>query len=161
MLHVDEALLLEARQPSPSVAEANHAAVETVTKLKVLPVVDDLGGPSRTEPGEFTLVRRPDVERQPVRQVDEVFALDLASGDLRGEAIVAAGDVGARIVHPVGCFVGRGATRREEAVPHREQRFAATLEMRIEVVVGQGPGVLVGVAGKDAGATGQDDEIAI
>ena len=63
-----------------------------------------------------------------------------------GETIVAARYVGSWVVNIVCPLVGSGSARGEEAVSHREQSFAAPLEMRIEVMVREGPSVLVFVS---------------
>ena len=161
VLHVDEALLLDAYQSPLRVAQADEAVVEAAVKVEILPVLNDFGRRFVYQPAGFAFACDPDVERQPVWQVDQILVLDGAIRDLRDKPIIAACDVCAGIVHAVGPFVGRCASRGEEAVAHSEQRFAATLEMRIEAVVGKDPSVSVGVVSDFVGQSGRrgQDEV--
>lgn len=72
-------------------------------------------------------VRQTNPPGQPVRQVDEILVPDDATGNLGLQAVVAAGEVGARIVDAIGHRSRRSAPCAEVTVSQRAQGFADAL----------------------------------
>jgi hypothetical protein len=134
--HADEPLFLPAGGPSFGIAKTYRSRKHAVVQIELLPVFEHLHA-IKAQP---VAVLNPQHQRQPVRQVDQILVLDLAPGDLGHEAIVAAGEIGAGIVHAVGHAVRRGGARDEVAVAERAERFAQSLLRRLVAVVGQPPG---------------------
>src|SRR5690606_17808272 len=78
-------------------------------------------------------------QRQPVREVDHVLVLDPPPGDLRGQPVVAARRVGARVVDVVGGALRQGAPGGEAAVAQRAQRLPEPLVGGVVALVLPGP----------------------
>ena len=93
-------------------------------------------GPTRLRPPSEPFA----AEREPVREIDEALVLDLELADDGREAVVAAREIGARVMHAVRLRPRRGAARREVAVAERAQRFPDALAGRVEVLVDERPG---------------------
>ena len=130
-----EAPALQRRLPPRPVAQAHRALQYPLLQVQLLAVGQDLDR-QQVEP---VAALRPEGDRQPVRQVDEVLVLDNPPGDLGGEAIIAAGEVGPGIMRIVGLGFLGGAAGGEIAVAERAKRLAQTLLGRLEAVVGKRP----------------------
>ena len=78
-----------------------------------------------------------EAERQPVRHVDKILILDRAARDLRPQAVVQAGDVGARVMNLVGTGLRDRAAGREVPVAECAQRFTQALAARVEAFIGE------------------------
>ena len=81
----------------------------------------------------------PEPQRQPVGDIHQVLVHDRPPGDLGPGPVIQAGDVGARVVDPVGFGLREGAPGHEVAVAQRAQRLPQPLTGGIEAVVDQGP----------------------
>ena len=73
-------------------------------------------------------------EREPVGEIHEILVLDHSAGDIGAQPIVAAGEVGPRIVNVISHGPGGCAARREIAIPQGAHGFADTLLRRIETL---------------------------
>ena len=67
-------------------------------------------------------------------QIDEILVLDHAAGDVGAQPIVAAGEIGPRIVNVIRHRPGGGPAGREIAIPQSAQGFADALPRRVEVL---------------------------
>ena len=79
------------------------------------------------------------LEREPVRKIDEILVLDHAAGNVGAQPVVAAGEVGSRIVNVIRRAPRRRPARREIAIPQGAQGFADSLPRRVESFVHQRP----------------------
>lgn len=73
-----------------------------------------------------------------------MFVLDLPAGHSAGRSVVAAGEVGTRVVRTTGSRLGRGASRSHVAVAKREEVLPSPFERRLEPVADQPPDVIDG-----------------
>src|SRR5690606_39022176 len=80
------------------------------------------------------------LDQEPVRQVDEILVFDATPRDLRTHPVVAAGEIGTRVMTAVRARPDEGATRGEVAVPERAQGLARALLARVEALVHESPG---------------------
>ena len=135
MAHVHDPAAGHRRLAPLTVAHAHPADQHALPEIQLLRIVEDLDAPQVQPVSPF----RPEAQRQPVRQVDEVLVLDLAAGEFRHPPIVAAGQIGAGIMHLVGLGLLGRAARREIAVAERAERLAQPLGRGIEGVVGENP----------------------
>ena len=122
------------RRPS-AIAPGPPAGERAAAHVQLEAVVLDLGGGDveRRAPDD------PKPQRQPVRSVNQVFVLDVASGDLADQSVVQAGDVGARVVHIVGLGLRERAAGDEVPVAQRAQRLPQPLAGGVEALVDQRP----------------------
>ena len=128
--HRDQAPLLERTAPPLAVLEAYAPQQHAAPQIELLAVRQELDG-SRIEP---VLLGDAKLEREPVGEIDEILVLDHAAGDVGAQPIVAAGEVGPRIVNAIRHRPGGGAARREIAIPQGAQGFADTLLRRVEAL---------------------------
>jgi hypothetical protein len=126
--HRDQAPLAEGAAPPLSVLEADAAQQHAVPKIKFLAVGQDCDR-SRIEP---VLVGDAPPECEPVGEIDEILVLNHPAGDVGTQPVVAAGEVGPRIVDVIRHRPGGGTPRREVAISQCAQGFANTLLCRIE-----------------------------
>ncbi len=134
-MHADDAPLAPGGFPALRVTEAAGAHQQAVAHVQLLAIGQVLHL-IRLEPCP---VLDTDRERQPVRQIDEVLVLDLASGDAGLETIVATCKIASGVVNPVGSAVRRGAARDEIPVAQCAKRLAQALPVRNIAVVAENP----------------------
>ncbi len=93
----------------------------------------------------------PELQRQPVGDVDQFLVLHVAAPDVADQPVVQAREVGARVVDVVGHRLGQRSTGDEVAVAQGAQRLAQPLVGGVEAVVDQRPGArrLLGVPASD------------
>jgi hypothetical protein len=91
-----------------------------MSSVQLQAVVEDVGLPD-VEPRP---AGDPEPQRQPVGDVHQVLVHHRAPGDLGGQPVVEAGDVGPRVVDLVGLGLGQGASGHEVPVAQRAQRLA-------------------------------------
>lgn len=134
--HVHETPLGHLRVPPLGVAELQSADQHPAPQVEFLAVVEQI------DSGETEPVATFDSERQwqPVGRVHEIFVDDGATGDVRRQPVVHAGDVGAGVVDLVGVRFGGGAPGGEISVAQGAQRLPELLLVGIEAFVGQRPG---------------------
>ena len=118
------------------IADPQGSGQGAFADVELLPVGQDfdLG---QVEP---VAVLDPERQTQPVRHVDQVLVFDRMAGDLGDQAVVAAGDVGSRIM---GVFGGvgpfGGAAGAEITVSEHAQGFTQAFLGGIEALIGEGP----------------------
>ena len=78
-----------------------------------------------------------EVEREPVRRVDEMLGLHSGVAEAGGEPVVDTREVGARVVHAVVAGLGCGAAGREVAVGEGAQRLTVSFVGRVKPDEGQ------------------------
>jgi hypothetical protein len=133
--HADEPPVDEVGFAPLSVAKPDRALQQAFLQVQLLNVSEDVEL-AEVEPLIFL---DPQAERQPVRQVHEIFVLDLSIRDPGRESVVTPGDVRAWVMDGVGRRPLGGATDAEIAVPEGAKRLAKTLVMGIEAFVFQPP----------------------
>ncbi len=133
--HRDQASLLEGAAPPLAVLEAYASGKEAAPQVELLAVRQEFDR-SRIEP---VLVGDAKPERKPVRKIHEILVLDHVTGEIGAQPVVAAAEVGTRIVNAVRNRPGGGTARREIAIPQGAQGFADTLARRVEALVHQRP----------------------
>ncbi len=133
--HRDQAALPYGRDAAVGVPEPDQPVQDGVAHVQVLPVPEQV----RRAGGEPRAAGRREGQRQPVRQVDHVLVGQPMTRDVRGEPVVASGDVGPRVVDGAGPGLRCRASRGEPAVAQRAQRLAQPLVTGIEPLVSQRP----------------------
>ncbi len=93
--HTDETVGLQPRQPARPVAEAEVAAKHGATQIKLVPVGEQLDG---VHPDGF-LTLDAKLQQEPVGEIYEILVQDGNPGHDRGLPVVAAVDVGTRVMH--------------------------------------------------------------
>jgi hypothetical protein len=135
VLHAHQSVLDHAGTPTLGVPPPQPPDERPAVQVQLQPVVEDVGLLD-VEPRP---AGDPEGQGEPVGDVDQVLVHDLAPGDLGDQPVVEAGDVGPRIVDPVGLGLRQGATGHEVAVAQRAQRLAQPLTGGVEAVVDQRP----------------------
>ncbi len=133
--HMDQTPFGQTRDPTLRVDEPEIALENPALRVEPLTVVPELGLVD-VEPG---LAVHPDLQRQPVGQVDQVLILDDPARHLGLQPVVAAGQIAARIVDAIGGTFRRGAAGGEIAVAEREQRLPVALIFRYVALPDQMP----------------------
>ena len=134
--HRHQAPLAQRAAPPLAILEAEAAQQHAAAQIELLAIRQELDA-ARIEPVLLGDAKR---QRQPVGAIHQILVFDEAAGDVGAQAVVAAGEVGPRIVNVIGLRPGGGAARREIAVPQRAQGFADALLRRVEVLEHQRPG---------------------
>ncbi len=137
LVHVQQAPALHAGLAALPVVEADGAHQHAAFQVQFLAEGDKIDG-AQAEPGPAFDAKG---ERQPIRDVDQVFVLDDASGDVGAQAIVHPGHVGAGVVHVVSERLVAGTARGKVAVPEGAQGLARAFVLGHEVVVNEFPRV--------------------
>ena len=129
--HADEPPAPQRRLTAAAVAEPHLPADRRTADVELVPVVErlDLGEPDRG------LALDPQLEHEPVRQVDEVLVQDGQPAQDRRLTVVGAVSVGAGVVHPVGVLPLGRAPGAEVAVARGGERLPQTLLCRVETLV--------------------------
>lgn len=129
--HVYQPQLAYGQHAFPVEAEAGEPFQDARVQVHGLAVVEHLCGVG-CEP---VTAGGPEAQRQPVGEVDHVLVLDLAPRDGGDEPVVAAGHVGARVVHVVRGALGQRAAGGEVAVAQGAQGLPQPLLGGVVVVV--------------------------
>lgn len=119
----------------PALSQKRNCRVSTPTQIEGLLVGLQVG----VVDVEPRAVVEPECQGEPVRQIDQALVVGAMAGDLVGEPVVDAGDVGARIVEPACRRLGRATACREVAVSQGAQGFPEPFVRRIVSVEGQHP----------------------
>ena len=146
--HADDTAGLHRRHAAVRVPHAEAPEEQPVAEVQFLAIGEDL----HVREVEPFAVPGPERERQPVGQVDQVFVDDRAPGHLAGEAVVAAGQIGARVVDAIRIRLFCRAARDEDAVTECAQRFAKAFLARVDAIVRQHP--RIERPGRDGGGRG-------
>ena len=133
-MHRHESSLAQ-RGAAATVVERDRSGQRAVPQIQLLPV----GGQRHTALVEPLALAEAHSHSKPVRQVDQILLLDDAAINLRGRAVVPAGQIRAWIVHIVSDRPGCGAARREVPVGQRAQSFARAFLIGIEPLKGENP----------------------
>ena len=105
--HRDETLLLQQTSSPLSILETYGAQQHAAPQIEFLAIRQEFDGP-RIEP---VLIGDPKLEREPIGEIDEILVLDHPAGNIGAQSVVAAGEVGPRIVNVIRHRPGRGRTR--------------------------------------------------
>jgi hypothetical protein len=135
VLHADEPTLGHVRAPAVGILPGQLSGECPPAHVQLRAVFAYLGPPG-VEPFP---AGRPEPQRQPVGDVDQILVLDRPSGDLGPGPVVQARDIGARVVDAVGVGLRQRPTGHEVAVSQRAQRLPQPLPGGVEAVVGQCP----------------------
>src|SRR6266545_2847887 len=135
VLHAHEAALHHAGPPALVVPPRQVPDERPMAQVQLEAVLQDVGLPD-VEPRP---AGDPQLQHQPVGDVDQVLVLDPAAGDLGDQPVVEAGQVGAGVVDPVGAGLRQRSAGHEVAVAQRAQRLAQPLPGGVEAVVDQRP----------------------
>jgi hypothetical protein len=129
--HAHEAPGAQRRLAAAAVAEAQLARDQGVADVELVPVGEqvDVVEPDRV------LALDPELEREPVGQVDEVLVEDRAAAEDRGLAVEDAVRVRARVVDASLVLPLGGPARAEVAVARRGQCLPQALLLGLEAVV--------------------------
>ncbi len=125
------------RQPGPAPLPVHHqggAGQHTPAQIQ-------LQGLLGRRTGEPVAAGRTERQRQPVRAVDQVLVGDGPARHGGGGTVVAAGQVGARVVHAVGDRLRSRAPGDQIPVADRAQRFPQPLLGGVEALVAEDPRV--------------------
>src|SRR5580693_6419337 len=122
---------MQRRLPAVEITETNVADDSRVPDVQFMAVTEQI---HVGEPDHF-LALDAQLEDQPVRHVNKILVEHRHAAQDRRLAVVTAVYVGAGIVHTVGFFPLRRATRAQVAVACRGQRFAKPLRLRLKAVI--------------------------
>ena len=136
--HMDDPTRRHAGLAALGVANGERAQQDTVAKIELLAVVEQLGFPF-AEPCSALGTER---QREPIREVDEVLVHHVATCNVARQPVVPPGDVGARVVNLVSARLLGRTTRSKTAVPQGAENLAEGLLSRIEPFVDELPAVV-------------------
>jgi hypothetical protein len=163
--HAHEATATQRRLPPDAVTEVQRSADDRMADVDLVPVVDQLD----VLQADGVLALDPQLEHQPVRQVDQILVEHGEAAEDGRLAVVDAVRVGARVVDPVGVLPLGCAPGAQVAVARRGQRLAQALLVGVEACVGHHElvhgtspptraGPTVGESCGDAGRSQQQDD---
>ena len=147
--HADEATLCHRQDAAGVIAKARTASQHTAVQVQLQLMRDHV----RVRVIEPRASLGANLHRQPVRSVHEALVLDDVPGELGGEPVVNAGDVGAWVMRAVSDPLGCGTTCREVPVAEGAERLALALGVGIVALVGQDPLLHALVTSKRASST--------
>jgi hypothetical protein len=139
LAHVHEAGLLEPSHASLGTAEPPDAVQNAAAQLERSSIEKHIHAGTRPDPGCRAPLLRADAQRQPVGEVDEVLVLNGAAGNIRHQAVVAAGQVRSRVSNAVGDRIRTGTAGCEISIAQRQERFTLALDGGLEAVVRERP----------------------
>ncbi len=116
--------------PPATVAETQRAFQNSLPDVQFLLVRKQFDG-AKVEPIPVADAK---VQYQPVRCIDQAFILDRLVGNSVGQAVIAAGDIGAGIMNAIRRRLRCGTTRGEIAVAERTQRLTQRFLCGVETV---------------------------
>ena len=153
VVHARDPAAFDRRDPAFLVLEGQRALHHGFAQTQGVPVVQDLHvqGAAKAGSARRQAVADSQLDRQPVRAVDQIVVDDRLAVDHAREAVVHPGNVRARVVdHLIGPVALEGPPGAEVAVAHRGQCLPQALSGGLEAVVAQGPAVLFQAAGEPA-----------
>jgi len=131
--HADEPAACQRRLPAAAVTKAEVPNNGRVPDVVFVTVVKQLDTIKRYRILAFDA----QLEDQPVRQVDQILVEDRQAAHHRRLAVVASVRIRARVVHAVGVFPLRRATRAQVPVAGGGQRLPKSLGPRVEAVISE------------------------